>query len=65
MPFSKTSLSELFVSMRNRVPILVDASSGPITGTVRMIEAEDGSGTCWNVRVKTDEGTKTVFVRTT
>jgi len=39
---------------------LLDNYSNPVTGIIGQIQAEDGSGKCWNVTV----GSITVFVRT-
>lgn len=43
-----------------QVITLLDAYGNPLTGIVGQIQAEDGSGKCWNVKV----GEVWIFVRT-
>jgi hypothetical protein len=44
---------------RQRV-VLFDSNNTPVTGIIGQIQAEDGSGKCWNLLV----GERKVFVRT-
>jgi hypothetical protein len=44
---------------RQRV-VLLDSANEPVTGVIGEIQAEDGSGKCWNVTVSG----RRVFVRT-
>lgn len=44
---------------RQRV-VLLNSNNAPVTGIIGQIQAEDGSGKCWNVTV----GERKVFVRT-
>lgn len=44
---------------RQRV-VLLNSNNAPIAGVIGQIQAEDGSGKCWNVMV----GERKIFVRT-
>jgi hypothetical protein len=56
---------EICGAMKSRTHItLTDARGYPVTGLVNRIEAEDGSGRCWNVTISHGIHTSTVFVRT-
>lgn len=48
----------LVESMTHRFPIEVEG----VMGVVNAIEAEDGSGTCWNVTLCKSDGTGSVTV---
>lgn len=51
--------------MKNRTQITVIGAFGcRITGLVNQIEAEDGSGKCWNVTISHGIHTSKIFVRT-
>lgn len=54
-------------SLKLHIPVTVHCGARQqYVGVVRAIEAEDGSGKCWNIRLLTPEGeTVQLFVRTT
>jgi hypothetical protein len=58
------SFDQLCRAMKNRTQITVTGAFGcRITGLVNQIEAEDGSGRCWNVTISHGIHTSKVFVR--
>jgi hypothetical protein len=64
-PKADPSFDQLCCAMKNRTQITVIGAWGhPITGLVNRIEAEDGSGKCWNVTLQSGIHTSTIFVRT-
>jgi hypothetical protein len=64
-PKPDPSFDQLCCAMKNRTQITVTGAFGSsITGLVNRIEAEDGSGKCWNVTISHGVHTSTIFVRT-
>ena len=56
---------EICAAMKNRTHITLSGAWGNlVTGIVNRIEAEDGSGKCWNVTISHGIHTSTIFVRT-
>jgi len=52
-------LSDITTAMQNRTAITING----VTGLVRGLDMEDGSGNNYNVRLLTSKGVATVFVR--
>jgi hypothetical protein len=57
---STLSFKWLCEMMQSRIPVtLLDTSNRPVIGVIGHIQAEDGSGKCWNVKLDN----QWVFVR--